>query len=60
MTEEQKRASGEHDRLRLEPDESCSPLTGLVSGLQLAVVVIALVVVHIVIVMRTAEPAIAV
>ena len=41
--------------VRFEPEDSCPPLTAAVTGLQLVFVVIALVVVPVVIVVRTAE-----
>ena len=44
-----------NDTIRYEPGESCPPLTAAITGFQLAVVVIALVVVPVVIIVRTAE-----
>ena len=44
-----------NETVRLEPDDSCPPLTAALTGFQLAVVVVALVVVPVVIVVRTAE-----
>ena len=41
--------------IRFEPEESCPPLTAAITGFQLAVVVIALVVIPVVIIVRTAE-----
>ena len=43
-----------NETIRFEPEESCSPLTAAVAGFQLAVVVLALVIVPVVIVVRTA------
>ena len=44
-----------NESIRFEPEESCPPLTAAATGFQLAVVVIALIVVPLVIVCRTAE-----
>ena len=44
-----------NDTITYEPEEPCPPLTAAVTGFQLAVVVIALVVVPVVIIVRTAE-----
>ena len=41
--------------VRFEPEDSCPPLTAAVTGFQLVIVVIALVVVPVIIVVRTAE-----
>lgn len=43
-----------NDTIRYEPEEPCSPLTAAITGFQLAVVVLALVVVPVVIIVRTA------
>ena len=43
-----------NESLRFEPEESCPPLTAAIAGFQLAVVVLALVVVPVVIIVRTA------
>ena len=43
-----------NETLRYEPEESCSPLTAAITGFQLAVVVLALIVVPVVIIVRTA------
>lgn len=43
-----------NDTIRYEPEEPCSPLTAAIAGFQLAVVVLALVVVPVVIIVRTA------
>ncbi len=44
-----------NENILSEPDEGCPPLTAIITGFQLAIVVIALVVVPVVIVVRTAE-----
>ena len=44
-----------NERVRYEPDEPCSILTAAITGFQLAVVMIALLVVPVVIVVRTAD-----
>ena len=44
-----------NENILFEPDEGCPPLTAIITGFQLAIVVIALVVVPVVIVVRTAE-----
>ena len=44
-----------NENIRFEPDEGCPPLTAIITGFQLAIVMIALVVVPVVIVVRTAE-----
>ena len=48
-------SENENNTIRFEPEESCPPLTAAITGFQLAVVVIALVVVPVVIIVRTAE-----
>lgn len=44
-----------NDPIRFEPEEFCPPLTAIVTGVQLAVILIALVIVPVVIIVRTAE-----
>ena len=44
-----------NENILFEPDEGCPPLTAIITGFQLAIVMIALVVVPVVIVVRTAE-----
>ena len=44
-----------NETIRFEPEDSCPPLTAIVTGIQLAVILIALVIVPIVIIARTAE-----
>lgn len=43
------------EAVRFEPEENCPPLTSAITGLQLAVVVVALVVVPVVIIVRSSE-----
>ena len=44
-----------NENIRFEPEEGCPPLTAIITGFQLAIVVIALLVVPVVIIVRTAE-----